>query len=208
MQDYITFGIALLTITNPLGTMALFTGMVGDRTEVEKKAIARQTGVAVAAIFVVVVWAGAAILAAFGVVPAGLQAAGGVILILMGLSMLSSQTPRQKSTKRERASASEKEQIGIVPLAIPITAGPGAITTIILATQQSPEFKDRLVLSGISVVLAILLWAVLHFSSKLVNLIGDTGIGVITRIGGLLLTAIAFQMLAAGLAELLPGLAG
>lgn len=208
MQDYVIFAIALLTITNPLGTMALFTGIVGDRTDAEKKATARQTGVAVAVIFVVVTWAGSAILAAFGVVPAGLQAAGGVILILMGLSMLRSQTPRLKSTKKEREAASDKEQVGVVPLAIPITAGPGAITTIILATQDLPTVMDRLILSGIGVALAMLLWLVLHFSGKLVLLLGETGIGVVTRIMGLLLTAIAFQMLTTGLKGLLPGLAG
>jgi len=208
MQDYITFGIALLTIVNPLGTMAIFTGIVGDRPEAEKKAIARQTSIAVAVVLVIVTWAGSAILAAFGVVPAGLQAAGGVILILMGLSMLRSQTPRQKSTRKERDAAHDQESVAIVPLAIPITAGPGAMTTVILSAQTLPTVKDRLILSAICIVLTALLWVILHFSSRLTRLIGDTGIGLVTRIMGLLLTAIAFQMLAAGLSGLMPGLAG
>lgn len=207
MREYVTYAITLLTITNPLGTMALFSGFVSDRTESEKKVIARQTGMAVAIIIIVVTWAGAQILDFFGVVPAGLQAAGGIILILMGLSMLSSQTPRLKSTKKEREAADEKDSVGVVPLAMPITIGPGAITTIILGTQTLPGFRDRLVLSLIGATLALLIWVTLHFSSRLVQLIGPTGIGVVTRIMGLLLTAIAFQMLAAGLAELLPGLA-
>ncbi len=208
MREYVTYGITLLTITNPLGAMALFSALVSDRSTREQKAIARQVGVAVAVIIVVVTWAGAQILDFFGVVPAGLQAAGGIILILMGMSMMSSQTPRQKSTKKEQEAASHQESVGVVPLAMPITIGPGAITTVIIGTQALPSAKDRLVLSGIGVALAIIVWVTLHSSGYLVKVIGPAGIGVVTRIMGLLLAAIAFQMLAEGLGELLPGLRG
>ena len=94
----------------------------------------------------------------------------------------------------------------MVPLAMPITIGPGAITTVIIGTQSLPSAKDRLVLSAIGVALAIIVWVTLHSSGYLVKVIGPTGIGVVTRIMGLLLAAIAFQMLAEGLGELLPGL--
>jgi len=207
VRDYVTYAITLLTITNPLGTMALFSGFVAHRSAAEKRVIARQVGVAVAIIFVVVTWAGAQILAFFGIVPAGLQAAGGIILILMGLSMMSSETPRQKSTKKEREAAADQESVGVVPLAMPITIGPGAITTVILGTQTLPSVRDRLVLSAIGITLAVLVWVTLRSAGYLVKVIGPTGIGVVTRIMGLLLTAIAFQMLAAGLRELMPGLA-
>lgn len=208
MRDYITYAVTLITITNPFGTMAFFAGFVADRTDAQKKAIARQTGLAVAILVTVVTWAGAQVLSFFGIVPAGLQAAGGIILILMGLSMLSSQTPKSKSTKKEREAADEKESVGVVPLALPITIGPGAMTTIILGTQTLPGVRDRLVLTAIGVTMAALIWLTLHFSAPLMRTLGPSGIGIVTRIGGLLLTAIAFQMLAAGLGELLPGLAG
>lgn len=207
MRDYITYAVTLVTITNPLGTMAFFAGFVADRSDAQKRVIARQTGLAVAIIIVVVTWAGAGILAFFGIVPAGLQAAGGIILILMGLSMLNSETPKSKTTKKERAAADEKESPGVVPLALPITIGPGAMTTIILGTQTLPNVRDRFALTAIGLAIAFVIWLTLHFSTALTKVLGQTGIGVVTRIGGLLLIAIAFQMLAQGLGSLLPGLA-
>ncbi len=208
MSDYLTFALALVTITNPLGSMALFTGLTADRSEQEKRTIAREAAVAVAIILLVVTWAGSQALALFGVTPAGLQAGGGLILILMGISMLGSSTPREKSTKREKAAALTKESIAVVPLAIPITIGPGAITTVMLGTQAMPTPADRAAISGVAIALAIVVWLSLHYATPLARVIGETGIGVVTRLMGLFITAFAFQMLANGMAQLLPGLGG
>ena len=208
LTDYLTFGLALVTITNPLGAMAIFTGLVADHDEREKRATALQASLAVAIILLIVTWAGSMALALFGVTPAGLQAGGGLILILMGISMLGSSTPRTKSTKREKAAAMEKESIAVVPLAIPITIGPGAITTVMLATQAMPGLMDRVVISLISLLLSAIVWVCLYYATPMARLIGETGIGVVTRLMGLFITAVAFQMMANGLTALLPGLAG
>ena len=208
MSQYATFAVALLTITNPIGSMALFAGIAGDRTPGERRITARHTALAVAVILIVVTWAGGGIMAMFGITPAGLQSAGGVILILMGLSMLSSQTPRIKSTKRETEAAQIKESIAVVPLALPITAGPGAITTVILATQELPQALDRVWMSLICVGIGGLVWVCFAFADPISRVIGITGVRVVTRIMGLILTAIAFEMLASGLTGLMPGLAG
>ena len=208
MSDYLTFAIALITITNPLGAMALFAGLSAGQTEPEKHTIARHASVAVAIVLLVVTWGGSQILALFGVTPAGLEAGGGLILILMGISMLGSSTPRTKATKKERAAAMEKESIAVVPLAIPITIGPGAITAVMLGTQALPTFMDKVVISAISLVLTVIVWLCLRYSTPIARLIGETGIGVVTRIMGLFITAFAFQMLANGLTHLMPGLAG
>ena len=208
MNDYVIFGLSLLTITNPLGAMALFTGMVADHDEREKRAIARQASVAVAVILLLVTWAGSLVLGLFGVTPAGLQAAGGLVLILMGIDMLGSSTPRAKSTKREKAAAMEKESVAVVPLAIPITIGPGAITTVMLGTQALPGVVDKIVISLITLALTLIVWLLFHYATPLARVIGATGIGVVTRIMGLFITAVAFQMLTSGLMNLMPGLAG
>lgn len=208
MTQYATFAVALLTITNPIGAMAIFAGIVGDRPPRERTSIARTAAVAVAVILVVVVWAGSAAMSMFGITPQGLQAAGGVILVLMGLSMLNSQTPRQKSTKKETEEAQVRDSVSVVPLALPIIAGPGAITTVILATQELPRALDRVALSLICVGIAFLVWICLTFAAPISRMIGITGIRIVSRIMGLILTAIAFEMLAAGLTALMPGLAG
>ncbi len=206
MSQYATFAVALLTITNPVGSMAIYAGIVGDRDARERRVIARHAALAVAAILIVVTWAGGGIMAMFGITPPGLQAAGGVLLILMGLSMLSSQTSRVKSTRTESEEAQEREAIAIVPLALPITAGPGAITTVILAAQELPGALDRAYMTLICLAIGLLVWLCFAFAGPITRVIGVTGIRVVTRIMGLILSAIAFEMLAAGLTGLMPGL--
>lgn len=207
-MSYVTFAVTLFTIVNPIGSLALFAGMVGDRPVPEQKQIARSAAFAVTVVLLIVTWVGAQILDFFGVTPGGLQAAGGTILILLGLTMLRSKTPRIKSTPAEEEEAMESESIAVVPIAIPITAGPGAITSVILATQQMENFVfDRLVVSGISIGVGLVVWGCFHFSGPIADRLGVSGVRIVTRIMGLILTAIAFQMLAAGLLQLLPGLA-
>ena len=208
MSSYIEFAITLLTIINPVGTAAIFAGMAGDRPVPEQRAIARASAFTSGVAMIVVTWIGSAILSFFGVTTPGLQAAGGVILILMGLSMLASRPTRIKHTPAEEVEAHERESIAVVPLSIPITVGPGAITTIILFTQGMTGFIDRVVISAIGVLFGLLMWVMLHFAGPIARKLGVTGVRVVTRIMGLLLLALAFQMFAAGLRVLLPGLAG
>ncbi|MFV1988112.1 MAG: MarC family protein [Gemmatimonadota bacterium] len=208
MTSYISYAITILTIVNPIGTLALFAALVGERPMSEQKAIARSSAFATGIIMIVLTWVGAAILAFFGVTAAGLQAAGGIILVLMGLSMLSSTPTRLKHTPAERQAAQESDSIAVVPMAIPITIGPGAITTIILATQQLPTVLDRIVLSAIGVGIGLIMWVSLHFAGPVSKRLGVTGVRIVTRIMGLLLAALAMQMLAEGLKGLMPGLAG
>ena len=206
-MTYITFAVTLFTIVNPIGSLALFAGLAGDRPVDEQKTIARTAAFAVTVVLIAVTWIGAQILSFFGVTPGGLQSAGGVILILLGLTMLRSKTPRIKSTPAEQEEALESESIAVVPLAIPITAGPGAITSVILATQEMGAMLDRLVVSSIAIGVGLVVWVCFHFAGPIASRLGVTGIRVVTRIMGLILMSIAFQMLAAGLRDLLPGLA-
>ena len=207
MSFHIQFAVALLTIANPIGAVAIFSGIAGDRPYGEQKSLARTTALAVAIILLLVTWLGSATLAVFGVSTSGLQVAGGVIIALLGLSMLHSQTSAMSHREEEGDEARQKESIAVVPMAIPIVAGPGAMTTIINATNRASSIADRLVISGICVLVALTLWLCLRFAAPISKRLGVTGINLVTRIMGMVLTALAFQMLAAGLKELLPGLA-
>jgi multiple antibiotic resistance protein len=169
--------------------------------------MAHATGVAVAVILLLVTWVGSEILDVFGVTTAGLQVAGGVIIALLGLSMLHSHTSSMAHKEEEGEEAKLKESIAVVPMAIPIVAGPGAITTVINTTNQFPSIYDRLLISGICLGVTVVLWLCLRFAAPISKRLGVTGINLVTRIMGMVLTALAFQMLAAGLKELLPGLA-
>lgn len=207
MEHLITVAITLLTITNPLGALAIFASLTAQKTAQEKTALAFKSAVAVGVILLVVTWSGSLILNALGVTPAGLEVAGGVIIALMGLAMLHSRTSSMSHSPEEHDEANDKDSIAVVPMAMPIIAGPGAITTLILATQHFPSAGDKLAISAIVIGVSVLLWLCLFFAAPISQRLGVTGMNILSKLMGIMLTAIAFQMLAKGLKTLLPGLA-
>lgn len=206
MRELVTFTIALLTITNPIGTTAIYAGLVKNMSAERQRRTARTAAIAILVILVGVAWTGESVLNLFGVSMAGFETAGGIILVLLGLSMLhgnDSLIHHSEGSLDENAD----DSIAVVPVAMPIVAGPGAITTVIVATHNYPATTHRLVISGICAVVALLFWTVLHFATPLSRRIGPQGIGIASRAMGIILMAIAVQMMANGLSDLLPGLA-
>lgn len=201
----ITFTIALLAITNPIGNLAIFASLTADRTEGEKKKIAMVAGVAILVILILVTWSGDLILKAFGIDIAAFETAGGLIIVLMGISMLHAKTSEIHHNKDEGEEARTKDSPAVVPIAIPIVAGPGAITTIIVNTHGSPTVEDRIIISVVCVAISALLWLAFYFSAPVSRLLGVAGVNIVTRIMGIILASIAFQMLASGLKAMFPG---
>ena len=207
MEHLLTFAVALLTICNPAGALSLFVGMTADYSDDQKKKIAFTTALAVTVVLIVVTWAGSQILHAFGITTSGLEVAGGIIIALMGLSMLHDKTSSMQHSENESEDAKSKPSIAVVPMSIPIVAGPGAMTTIILATQKFPSLADKLFISLICAGISLMIWIALYFAAPIGRLLGASGLSVLTKIMGMVLTAIAVQMIATGLKSLLPGLA-
>ena len=206
MRDLLTFAAALLTITNPVGSLAIFAGLTGSMPRAEANATARLTAFAVAVVMLAVLWAGDYLLPALGVRIAGLQMAGGVIIALMGLSMLRGQTSRVAHTPEENDEAQSKPSIAVVPMAIPVIAGPGVMTTLLVATHKHPAALDKAAMTGICLAVAALIWLALRFAAPVAGWLGVAGVNVVTRLMGIVLTAIALEMLTAGLGAALPGL--
>ena len=210
LHDLITFATAMLTITNPIGSLAIFAGLTAGATPAEKASTALRSALAVAVTLLVVAWAGGYLLDALGVTVAGLEMAGGVVIALMGLSMLRTQTSRVVHTPAEneeaKGKAAARESIAVVPMAIPIVAGPGAMTTVVVATHQHPAIGERLGISAICLGVAAVVWLALRFAGPVADRLGTSGLNVVTRVMGIVLTAIALEMLTTGLAEALPGL--
>lgn len=205
--ELITFTIALLAITNPIGNLAIFASLTGDKTPAEKKKTALTAGVAIIIILILVTWTGDLLLRAFGIDIGSFETAGGVIIALMGISMLHAKTSPIHHTKEEHDDAMTKTSVAVVPIAIPIVAGPGAITTIIVNTHQYQSIEDKVMISGVCIMVAVLLWLCFFFSAPVARLLGVSGINIVTRIMGIVLASIAFGMITSGLKALLPGLA-
>ncbi len=201
----------MLAIMNPLGTVAIYAGLVADRTDAEQKQQARIASIAVLIILCLITWAGPYILDFFGISVAAFESAGGLIIILLGLSMMSGHDEKSHSnmhhTDSEHEEALQKESIAVVPLSIPIIAGPGAISTIIIHSHKLSGFVNHILTTIVCILLAAIIFLCLYYSNKIKQLLGNGGIKIATRVMGLILTAIAFEMLGSGLIKLLPGLA-
>jgi multiple antibiotic resistance protein len=209
---YITFFVAMIAIMNPIGNLAIFVTLVSDRSIEEQKDQAKWSAVAVLIILLLVTWLGNYILGFFGISDAAFETAGALIIILLGLSMMrghDSQSGQNamRCTEEEKVVALTKESISVVPVAIPIVAGPGAMTTIIIHSSQFPTLLDKGIISLICVALALIIYMAFSFSAQVSRVLGFIGIKIATRVMGLILVAIAFQMLGSGLVKLLPGLA-
>ena len=204
--ELVTFAIAMLAITNPIGNLAIFASLTANKSPKEKKKTAFVAGLAITIIMILVTWTGGLLLHAFGIDIASFETAGGVIIALMGISMLQAKTSEIHHTKDEHEEAKTKDSVAVVPIAIPIVAGPGAITTIIVNTHKYGTFEDKGLISIVCLGIAALLWLAFFFSAPVSRVLGQSGINIVTRIMGIVLTAIAFGMLTDGLKILLPGL--
>lgn len=195
----------LFSMMNPIGNVGVFAGMTADRSPSEARRIAWTCAGTVAITLLVVTWSGPLLLQFFGITVASLRAAGGVIVLLIGLRMLFNSSAHKHSPE-ELADAKPRASIAVVPLAIPIVAGPGTMAAILVASQQHPSVLSKAEISAVVLVLTAVCGLLFRFAATIARYLGDAGIGVVTRVMGMVLAAIAMGMLADGLKELLPGL--
>lgn len=210
MGDYSLYAksiIGMFAIMNPIGVIPVFLSMRGGRTDKECNAIARITALAVAIILVISIWFGTNILNFFGIGIPAFRTGGGLLILLMAMAMLNARQSHMRQAPEEVDEASSKDAIAVVPLAMPLIAGPGAISLAISDAHQAINVADKLVLSGGIVLISCFVWIALRLATPIGRSLGTTGLNIATRIMGLLLAAIGIQMLASGLTELLPGLA-
>ena len=205
-ESLVTFATAMFTILNPIGNTAIFAGMVAERSAQERYKITAAATLAIAAILIGTIWLGETLLEFFGVSIPGLQAAGGLIIGLIGLSMLHSKQS-QIHDSGEGSDPTQKESIAIVPLAMPIVAGPGAIATLIVNTHRFHGFQSNLEMSVVCVGLSLTIGICFLAVEPITRWFGNSGINVVTKFMGLILLSVAMGMLADGVKGLLPGLA-
>ncbi len=201
------FFAGLVAITNPLGVVPVFLSLTEGVTERERRAIIRRTTLAVSSVLIVSLWAGDLVLRFFGVGIPAFRTGGGLLILVMALSMLHARRSQVKQSPAEREEASARDDVSVVPLAIPLLAGPGAISLVVDQAAAHGAVLTRLAFTGVVLVLGVLVWGVLRVAEPVGRRLGVTGLNVATRIMGLLLAAIGVQMITAGLVELLPGLA-
>lgn len=202
--QYIKIFIGLLAIMNPFGVIPLFITMTADESSSQRKKTINQVAVSVAIILLVSLFLGELLLELFGITIDSFRVGGGILILLMAISMLHAKTSRIHQTDEEAVESIEKESVAVVPLAMPLLAGPGAISTVILASHTSHSLANHLIVAVGIVLVSLLAWGALRLSPLIEKHLSTTGINIFTRIMGLILAAIAVEFIANGIKGLFP----
>jgi len=203
---YVKIFTSLLAIVNPLGVIPVFVSLTRNSTEQERRNIARTTSITVAVILIAAALVGKLLLNFFGVSIDSFKVGGGILLLLMSIAMMQAKHTQSKQTQEEAEEAEEKESIAVVPIAMPLLAGPGAISTVIIYAHSSFQPLQLSVIIISSALVALLTYGALIVANPLSKVMSKTAINIATRLMGLLLAAIAVEFIAGGLSKLLPGL--
>lgn len=198
MENWLaTFG-AIFAVVDPFGYVPIFLSMTTGDSETNRRRTVRRACIASFFVLTISLFLGRQILGFFGISLSALQISGGLILLIVGFEMMKVLPWQEKLSDREQNEANRKEDISIVPLAIPMLSGPASIVTVIVQGSRA-ESLGAYVPVVVSVALTLIItWVVLSSASRLLKFIGITGLNVMTRIMGLLLCAMAVQQIIDG----------
>jgi len=202
--------IALLAIVNPIGVIPFFIHFTGGFTRQQRQRTARVAAISACIVIGVSAVAGLKIIDFFGISLASFQVGGGLLLLMSAIQMLNAQPAEAR--KDDLTDGSDKADAGasiaIVPLTIPLLTGPAAISTMIIYADKTRHWWELGVLVLYGLVVGAAVWIALSLSGRIARALGKTGINVMTRLMGLLLAALAVEVMSDGLVKLFPILAG
>ena len=204
-QEYLRFVVTLTAVLDPFLAVPIFVSATAGYRMRERKRLARVVTITVFLVLTGAALFGDALLRMMGASLPAFQVGGGLVLLLMALAMLNAHVGDIRQTRAEAQEMKEREYTGVVPLAVPLLAGPGAIGTSIIAAQNG-SVPHQAVLVACIALLCVLVWVVLHLAQGIASRLGNTGLNIASRLLGLLLAAIAIQTMAEGLKVLFPGL--
>jgi len=192
--------VSLITILNPIAAAAIMLSLV-KYSEIKK--VSFKTSLAVFIASLTTMLAGGAILKFFGINIPSIKAIGGVVLLIIALNMVQGkEIAPTNSTKDEHNAAEEKDDVAIIPLAIPILFGPGVITTIIVLSEKHETLKGKIILFFAIMFSSLITYITLRNGALISKFLGVNGLKIITRIMGLIIGAIAFLFLVGGIKAL------
>lgn len=193
---------SIFAIVNPIGAASFFVVLTKDYPDDLKKRVIERAVVAAAGTLVIFALLGNYIFMIFNTSIPAFRIAGGILLFTIGFSMIQGERPKSQLTQQDREEALQKEGVGIVPMGIPMLAGPGAITTVLVLMAEAASPLDFLkvadVLVSIFATLAIA-YIILRYADSMFRRMGRMGMYAFTRIMGLLLAAVAVQFIILGI---------
>ena len=201
--------IALLAIVNPIGVVPFFIHFTQNFSRAERQRTIRISAFSAFCVIAISALAGLKVIEFFGISLASFQVGGGTLLLISSLAMLNAE---QADTKPSDVSEGDQKvdagaSIAVVPLTIPLLTGPATISTMVIYAEKTRHVWQLAVLVGYGVVIALVVFLVFSASGRIAKVLGRTGINIMTRLMGLILAAMAVELLADGLVKLFPVLA-
>ncbi|WP_088280911.1 MarC family protein [Ideonella sp. A 288] len=202
--------IALLAIVNPVGAVPFFLAFTQGLSREQRLRTLRVSSFSAFCVIAISGVAGPQIIAFFGISIASFQAGGGMLLLMSSLHMLNAKPAEsgKDDVDEGQAKADAGDSVAVVPLTIPLLTGPATISTMVIYAERTRTFMEHAVLVGYGVVIGLATYAAFAASGRIAKVLGRTGINVMTRLMGLILAAMAVELLADGLTKLFPALAG
>jgi multiple antibiotic resistance protein len=192
---------SILSIVDPLAAVPIYLALVAKESPASRRLTAYRAVFTMTVMLLLFAAAGPRIFAFFGITVGAFRIAGGILLFTMALDMMRAKHPAARTTPDEHTEAEAKEDVGIIPIGIPLLSGPGAIATVMVwSSRAHGPGESAAVYASILIVAAIALLTLLSAGPLLARL-GKTGIGIATRIMGLILAATAAQFVVDGVRE-------
>ena len=189
---------SLFTLINPMGITPILLSVTDGLNELEYNQIIKKGILTALIILIVFTLMGDIIFKIYGITIDAFMIAGGILFFKTSFNMIEAKTPRSSSTPQETEEAGAKEDIGITPVGIPIIAGPGAITSVMLLSSQVSTTSDKIIIYINIFITLSLTYFILKVGKKISKRIGTTGIRIIQRVMGIVLLVISIQFIING----------
>lgn len=203
---YVRFSLLALSsiffLVDPFAALPTFLAVTQGSDPARRRRMARKASLTAWIFLSAFALGGQYIFRMFGITLPAFEIAGGIILLLIGLDMLEAKRSATQEAQGDTVAASSKEDAGIVPLGIPMLAGPGSITSVMVLVGQAQTRWQMVAILGAIFITALVCYLVLGNSDKVARALGDTGIRILVRIMGLLLVALAVQYFVNGMVDL------
>ncbi|OPZ76504.1 MAG: hypothetical protein BWY78_01347 [Alphaproteobacteria bacterium ADurb.Bin438] len=208
LNEFIKFSVALFAIMAPLSAIPLYLSLTSEYSKQEKNATIRTSFITMFLVLFISSILGTKILDIFSTNLNAFRIAGGLVLMHVAFGLINAKVASQRHTKEEHEEAISKSSIGAVPLAIPLIAGPGSITAVILKAEEMSGFVSKSVLTASIFAVCLSCCLILKSAGYIGRLLGHAGINIVSRIMGLIVAAVAVQLILGGFENMYPAMKG
>ena len=189
---------SLFTLLNPIGTAPIVLSLTQNLNANEYKRVIRKSILTACSILLLFAFMGKIIFTFYGITVYAFKIAGGILFLRIGINMLEAKVSRTKSTPKESEEASGNDDIALTPIGIPLIAGPGAITSVMILSSQANSFQHKIIFYVNIILTLFITYLVLSLGKKLTKKLGTAGLRVIERIMGMILMVVAIQFIVDG----------